>query len=57
MRIGFWRGNLRERDRLEVPGLDGRITLKWIFKNLDGGLDWIGLAQDSDSAIMSLMFP
>jgi len=24
---GFWWGNLRERDHLEDPGLDGRIIL------------------------------
>jgi len=26
---GFWRGNLRERDHLEDPGVDERIILKW----------------------------
>jgi hypothetical protein len=26
----FWWGNLREGDHLEVPGIDGRIILKWI---------------------------
>jgi hypothetical protein len=25
--VGFWRENLRERDHLEDPGVDGRIIL------------------------------
>jgi hypothetical protein len=25
--IGFWWGNMRERDHLEDPGVDGRIIL------------------------------
>jgi hypothetical protein len=28
-------GNLRERDHLEDPGLDGSIILRWIFRKLD----------------------
>jgi hypothetical protein len=27
---GFWWGNLKERDHLEYPGIDGRIILRWI---------------------------
>jgi len=39
---GYWWGNLRERDYLEDPGIDGRIILRWIFRKWDGGA-WIGL--------------
>jgi len=39
---------VRERDQLEDTGLDGRIVLKWIFRKLVGGMDWIDLAQDRD---------
>jgi hypothetical protein len=42
-------GNLRERDHLENPRVDGRIMLRWIFRKWDvGGLDWIDVAQDRD---------
>ena len=34
---GFWWGNLRKRDLLEVPGVDGRIILRWIFRKCDVG--------------------
>ena len=45
---GFWWGNLRERDHLEVQDLDWRIILRWIFRKWVGGMDWIVLAQDRD---------
>jgi len=51
---GEERGNLRGRNDLENLGLDWRIILKWIFKILDRGLDWIDLAQDR---IMNLRVP
>jgi hypothetical protein len=51
---GFWWGNLRERDHLESPGIDGRIILRWIFSK------WDVLAQERDrcrtlvNAVMNL---
>jgi hypothetical protein len=32
---GFWSGNLRERDRLEDPGVDERVIIRWIFRKWD----------------------
>ena len=44
---GFLGGNLKERDHLGDPDVDGRIILRWIFRKWDlGGKDWIELAQD-----------
>jgi hypothetical protein len=40
---GFGRGNLRERDHLEDPGIDGRIIFRWIFRKWDVGA-WTGLS-------------
>jgi hypothetical protein len=34
--IGFWWGNLRERDHMTDLGVDGRVILKWILKKWDG---------------------
>jgi hypothetical protein len=39
--IGLCWGNLRERDRLGDPGVDGRIILRWIFRKRDMG-GWTG---------------
>jgi hypothetical protein len=44
----FGRGYLMEREHFEDLGLDGRIILKMFFKNLDGGVDWIAVAQDME---------
>jgi len=61
---GFWRGNLRERNHLRDPSLDGRIILIWIFRKWNGGvMDWIRLVQDRDrwrsivNAVMNLWVP
>jgi hypothetical protein len=46
MHTGFWWGSLREGHHVGDPGVDGRIILKWIFKEWDGGTDWIQVAPD-----------
>ena len=38
---GLWWGNLRERDHLRDPGVDGRIILRWIYRKWDVGV-WTG---------------
>jgi hypothetical protein len=60
----LWWGNLRERDHLEDPDVDGSIILRWIFRQWDvEGMDWIELAQDRErwracvNAVMSLRVP
>jgi hypothetical protein len=34
-------GNVRERDHLGNPGIDGRIIVRWIFGKWDVGV-WTG---------------
>jgi hypothetical protein len=35
--IGFWWGNLRERNHMVDPGIDGKIILRLIFRKWDVG--------------------
>jgi hypothetical protein len=34
---GFWWGNLKERDHLDGPGVEGRIVLRLTFRKWVGG--------------------
>jgi len=44
--VGFWGGNLKERDHFEDPGINGRVLFS---KNGMGrGIDWIDLAEDRE---------
>jgi hypothetical protein len=48
--VGFWWGDLSERERFEGMGVDVRIILKWIFKKWNGeawiGLFWLRIGTD-----------
>jgi hypothetical protein len=52
-------GNMSERDRLEDPGVDGRIILRWIFGKWEGAgtglicLRWRALVN----AVINLRVP
>jgi len=63
---GIWWGNLRERNHLGDPGVDGSGILRRIFMKGDGGgggKERIDLTQDRDrwralvSAVMNLRVP
>jgi hypothetical protein len=63
VRTGFWWGNVRKRDHLEDPGVEGMIILRWNLRKWGGGMDWIDLAQDRGrwqalvNAVMNLRVP
>jgi len=49
MHTRFWCEDPKERDHLEDLGIDGRIILKFVFKDFGHeSVDWICLAQDTD---------
>ena len=37
--VRFWWGDVKERDHLKYLGVDGRITLKWMFNKWAGNTD------------------
>jgi len=41
----LWWGNLRGKDHLGDPGVDGRMDLQEVGS---GGMNWIELPQDRD---------
>jgi hypothetical protein len=47
---GVWWGILREKDHLGDPGVDARIMLRWIFRNLYVGVwtgsSWLRIRKD-----------
>ena len=45
---GFWWGDMLKIDHLEDLGVDGKIILKWIFKAVKKGMDWIVMAYNKD---------
>jgi hypothetical protein len=61
--IGFWWGNLKEREHFEDLGINGRVILKLIIRKSDGRVCVIDLVQGIDNwwgalnVVMSLHVP
>jgi hypothetical protein len=52
---GFWWGNLRVRDHLEDPGIDGRIILRWKWDmGAWTGSIWLRTAAGADNVYLQL---
>jgi hypothetical protein len=58
---GFGWENLRERDHLENPCIDGRIILRWIFRKWDAEvwttLFWLRMWQALVNAVINVWVP
>jgi hypothetical protein len=54
--ILFWWKNLRERDHLEDPGIEGRIIQRWMFRKWDVGArtesSWLGIVTGGGHLFM-----
>jgi len=59
----IWWGNLRGRDLMEGPRRRLEDNIKMDLQEVRRGMDWIDLAQDSDSwralvnAVINFLFP
>jgi hypothetical protein len=59
----LWWGNLRKRDHLQDPGLNGKVILKWVFRRwaveVWTGSIWLSLETVGGhvNAEMNLHFP
>ena len=50
----FGGGDMWKRDHLEDLDVDGKITLKWIIKTVERGMDWIVMRRAFANAVMTL---
>jgi hypothetical protein len=57
--MGYWWGNLREREHLGDQGVDGRIILRWIFRKWDvvawTELIWLGIGKRWRAFVIAVM--